>query len=129
MANLRTKRKHAETLCGKLGELWKCTFKLKKTYTQATRVARPGVAPHTVVLHGGTWMCSSCGMCFKKRNKNGCVVGGSRDRACTGRCRIREEMHISHEVHTARTELGTLITFCSACGANGSEKVVLLKER
>ena len=38
-------------------------------------------------------------------------------------------MHTSHEDHTARTELGNLIPFCSARGANGSEKAVLLKER
>ncbi len=104
-------------------------FKLKRTYIKVAKVARPGVAPHIVVFHEGKWTCSFCSVVFRKRNKDGCALGGTRDKACPGRCRIREGMHSSHEGHTARTPMGTRITFCSACGAYGAAKAVLLKGR
>ncbi len=56
-------------------------------------------------FHEGKWMCSACGACFKKRRQDGCALQGRNERACPGKCQIREEIHISHEGHTANQDL------------------------
>ena len=74
-------------------------------------------------------MCTSCGASFRRRDRFGCAMIGAKDKACPGKCRVQEQMHISHDGHTAETVNGTKIVFCSGCGAYGTTKAVLLKLR
>ena len=129
VANLRSTRRQVEGLCTRLGDMWKCMFKLKKTYIHTAAKPKPGVAPHSVLYHNGKWTCTLCGASFKKRDKLGCAMVGTKDRACPGKCRIQEQMHSSHVGHTAETVTGAKLVFCSDCGAYGTAKAVLLKSK
>ncbi len=100
----------------------KCIQAGAKTYQKI------GKLPHTRVHNGGTWMCSLCGISFKKASQHGVVVVGARA-SCMGTNKIRAATHDSHCIHTADVEGGVRILFCSLCGAYGAHKAVRLKER
>ncbi len=70
-----------------------------------------------------------CGIIFRKKDRYECAIEGRRDTNCPGRRRIQEQMHSSHDGRAARTAGGKWVTFCSACGAYGSAKAVILKEK
>ncbi len=124
---MRAKRKRIEACCKSLEGLWRDMFATKKTCVKAAGAPKVGLAPHATVFTAGRGVCSACGATFTKHGSSG---DARQEHQIVHRKMQDKGSHSCEPLHMhCETVSGAAITFCSLCGAYGSQKEIKLRQK